>query len=155
MVPVSNKGFAFMPSDEDILRAATDFRRAIDAAGPAAWKAKHIDFPRGSCGHAAELLAFYLRKRFGITPTLVCQDADESVGGWHGGHAWLECNGLTIDISGDQFGWPPVIVTRDPPFHGQCIDQNRGAALADMAWWARECGSLWTAIRPHLPLEAK
>lgn len=142
------------PTDDDIKSAATDFRRAIDAAGPLPWRAKHIEFPRGSCGHAAELLAFHLRKRFGITPDYISQTIySGEVGGWHGGHAWLEWRGLTIDISGDQFGWPPVIVTRDPPFHGRGEDEQRFPALADTDWWARECGSLWTAIRPHLPHE--
>jgi len=83
-------------------------------------------------------------------PDLVCQDAEIDIGGWQGGHAWLEWNGLTIDISGDQFGWAPVIVTRDSPFHGRGVDQNRGPALADMGWWARECGGLWTAISPRM-----
>lgn len=144
------------PTDAEILKAATDFRQALDLAGAAAWKAKYIDFPRGSCGHAAELLAYYLRECFSITPDYITQTIySGEVGGWHGGHAWLEWSGLTIDVSGDQFGWPPVIVTRDPPFHGQGEDGQRFPALADMGWWVRECGSLWAAIRPHLPLEAE
>lgn len=142
------------PTDADILAAAVEFRQAIDAAGPMPWRAKYIEFPRGSCDHAAELLAYHLRKRFGITPDYISQTIyRDEVGGWHGGHAWLEWSGLTIDVSGDQFGWPPVIVTRDPPFHGRGEDEQRFPALADMDWWARECGSLWAAIRPHLPPE--
>jgi len=139
-----------LPSDSDILAAATSFRCAIDLTGPAAWIAKRIDFPRGACGHAAGLLAYYLLKRFGVMPDLVCQDAACDIGGWQGGHAWLEWNGLTIDISGDQFGWEPIIVTRDPIYHGCGKDQNRGPALADMNWWARECGPLWKTISAHL-----
>jgi len=119
-------------------------------AGSAPWRVKGIEFPRAACGHATELLAYYLRKRFGITTDCVCQDA-HGIGGWHGGHAWLEWNGLTIDVTGDQFGWLPVIVTRNPAFHGQGEDQTRGPALADMDWWARECGGLWKAIAPGLP----
>lgn len=111
------------PSDDDIRRSASDFREAIDRAGIAPWRAKNIRFPRGACGHASELLAYYLRKQFGIAPVLVCQDAG-GLGGWHGGHAWLEWNGLAIDVTGDQFGW-----------------------------WALECGSLWASIAPFLPIE--
>ena len=92
--------------------------------------------------------------RFCIRPDYVSQTVYKGeVVGWHGGHAWLEWNGLTIDVSGDQFGWPPVIVTRDTPFHGRGEDERRFPALADMTWWARECGSLWAAIQPHLPTE--
>lgn len=139
------------PSDADISAAATAFRRAIDLAGPAPWKVKYITFPRGACGHAAELLAYYLRRRFGIVPDYISQTTyGRGVGGWQGGHAWLEWNGLTIDVSGDQFGWEPVIVTRDSPFHGRGEDEQRYPALADMDWWARECGSLWSAISEQL-----
>lgn len=139
------------PSDDEILAAATAFRRAIDLAGQEPWKRKYFTFPRGACGHAAELLAYYLRQRFGITPDYISQTINSGeVGGWHGGHAWLEWNGLTIDVSGDQFGWPPVIVTRDPPFHGRGSDEHRHPALLDFSWWSQECGSLWSAISPHL-----
>lgn len=138
------------PSDDAILAAVAGFRRAIDLAGQAPWKAKCIEFPRGACGHACGLLAYHLHNQFGIMSDLVCQDAEVEIGGWQGGHAWLEFNGLTIDISGDQFGWEGVIVTRAPMFHGRGIDQNRGPALADMTWWRRECSILWNAIRPFL-----
>lgn len=139
------------PSDDDIREAANAFRLAINLAGPEPWKAKYITFPRGACGHAAELLAYYLHQRFGITPDYISQTTYENdVGGWKGGHAWLEWNGLTIDVSGDQFGWPAVIVTREPIFHGRGEDEQRFPALADMQWWSRECGSLWAAIAPHL-----
>lgn len=144
------------PSDADVLLSATEFRRAIDAAGPAVWKVKHIDFPRGSCGHAAELLAYYLHKRFGIVPDYISQTIYRGdVGGWHGGHAWLEWNGLTIDVSGDQFGWPPVVVTRNAPFHGRGEDEQRYPALSDMTWCARECGVLWRAISAYLLPEVR
>lgn len=42
------------PSDDDILAATTRFRRAVDLAGQAPWKAKGKNFPRGCCGHAAD-----------------------------------------------------------------------------------------------------
>lgn len=151
MAAMTNWDAPTNPSDADILAAATAFRSAIDLAGQEPWKRKYITFPRGACGHAAELLAFYLRQRFGIVPDYISQTTYESgVGGWTGGHAWLEWNGLTIDVSGDQFGWPPVIVTREPVFHGQGKDEQRFPSLADLSWWGRECGSLWSAIEPHL-----
>ena len=125
-------------------------RHAIDQAGLAPWEAKGIAFPRGACGHASGLLAYRLHTLFGIAPDLVCQDAEIDIGGWLGGHAWLEWGGLTIDISGDQFGWDKVIVTRFPIFHGRGTDQNRGPALADRTWWVLECRTLWNAIMPFL-----
>jgi len=92
------------PSDSDVEKHVWKFRRAIDAAGEAPWAAKFISFPRGACGHAAELLGRFLIDELGIFPDYVCQDAFDDIGGWRDAHAWLEWNGLTIDISGDQFG---------------------------------------------------
>ena len=145
-----------LPSDSEIEQAARDMREAIDAAGQAPWAQKHITFPYGSCGHATELLGRYLIDRFGIAPDYVCQDAVGNMGGWEGGHAWLEWNGLTIDISGDQFGWLPVIVTRTPEFHGKGSDQTRHPVCLphQLSWWVGECGPLWSAILPFLPPES-
>lgn len=142
-----------LPADDEVEVAARAFRVAIEAAGPAPWTAKHIIFPRGACGHVAELLGRYLIDQLNIRPEYVNQVAYEEIGGWQHSHSWLEWNGLTIDISGDQFGWDPVIVTRDPIFHGLGEEQTRHPVCLEHQrdWWVRECGSLWTAIVPFLP----
>ena len=44
-----------LPSDLEVEQAVRDFRAGIDAAGPEPWALKHINYPRGACGHAAEL----------------------------------------------------------------------------------------------------
>ena len=141
------------PTDAEVEQAARDFRAAIDAAGPGPWALKHITYPRGACGHAAELLGRYLLERLKITAEYVNQDAPNCIGGWRHSHAWLEWNGLTIDISGDQFGWQPVIVTRTPQHHGRGEPNSRHPVCLEHQrdWWWSECGPLWAAIRPHLP----
>lgn len=142
-----------MPSQEEVEKVVRDFRAAIEAAGQQPWRQKHMTFPRGACGHVAELLGRYLIDQLDIFPDYVCQIAYEDIGGWQNSHAWLEWNGLTIDIAGDQFGWKPVIVTRHPQFHGRGEDQSRHVVCHPnmQEWWARECGTLWLAIVPHLP----
>ncbi len=141
------------PTDADIARVVRDFRVAIDAAGPEPWARGGWTFPRGACGHAAELLGRYLIERLGITCDHVNQTTEVDIGGWTGAHSWLEWNGLFIDISGDQFGWAPVIVTRYPIHHGRGGEPTRqpvyGAHERD--WWASQCGYLWRAISAHLP----
>jgi len=141
------------PSDADILEAVTAFRAAIDAAGPQPWADQGLTFPRGACGHAAELLFRYLIQTFGIAPEYVTQWAYSDIGGWTDSHAWLEWNGLTVDIAGDQFGWDPVIVTRTPDFHGRGENEQRHlAGLPHQAdWWAQNCAVLWALISAHLP----
>jgi hypothetical protein len=145
-------GVRVPPNDDQIQLAAQQFRAAIDAAGNEPWLRKDINFPRGACGHASELLGRYLINQLGIVADYVNKEAPYDIGGWNGSHAWLEWNGITIDIAGDQFGWPPVIVTRDPQFHvlGECEVRHPVCLPHQRDWWAIECGSLWNAIVPFL-----
>lgn len=140
------------PSHAEIAQAVSNFRAAIDAAGPQPWAAQDLTFPRGACGHATELLARHLIDKFGIAPDYVSQWAHEDIGGWTASHAWLEWEGLTLDITGDQFGWEPVIVTTDPTYHGRGDNGPRHPAnLPQQAdWWAQNCAALWVAISAHL-----
>ncbi|MDB5411025.1 MAG: hypothetical protein JWL84_5937 [Rhodospirillales bacterium] len=48
------------PTDVEIEGAARWFRAGIDALGPQPWARQDLTFPRGACGHAAELLGRYL-----------------------------------------------------------------------------------------------
>ena len=87
------------------------------------------------------------------SPEYVTQWAYVDVGGWTDSHAWLEWNGLTIDVTGDQFGWAPVIVTRKPDFHGSGENEQRHLACLphQSDWWAQNCAALWSVILSHLP----
>jgi len=138
-----------IPSDDDVREAATRFKTALDAIDLIHWDRLHIgNYPRGACGHCAELLARYLTEQFGITPEYVCRDFHDDAGDWLTGHAWLEWNGLLIDISGDQFGWPPVIVTRASPYHGVASDDDmRHLIYDDPDWWRRQCADIWAAAK--------
>jgi hypothetical protein len=102
----------------EIREAATVFRAAILRC-PRSDLPTQKNFPHGSCGDASTLLGQYL--------------FDQSLGLWEytGGererdlhsHAWLECDGLIIDITADQFEDvdEPVIVTRDRSWHAQFV----------------------------------
>ena len=78
--------------------AVTRFRRAIELSKDRL--GRHFnEFPRGCCGDASELLAAYLKD---------CGLGEFSyVSGWDAqgelSHAWLELDGLVIDITADQF----------------------------------------------------
>lgn len=140
------------PDDMAIRAAAREFRAALDAIDRTHWQHIHIgNFPRGACGHCAELLARHLHKRFGITPDYVSGNLEGEDGRFECGHAWLEWNGLLIDISGDQFGWAPVIVTRTPgpDYTGSRLNTRHCWAL-DPDWWGRQCGAVWHAAQSYL-----
>lgn len=140
------------PTDDDIRAAATEFRAALDAIDRSHWSRIHLgNFPRGACGHCSELLARYLRDRFGITPEYVSHNLDSGDGTYGHGHAWLEWNGLLIDISGDQFGLPAVTVTRTPgSAYTDSRLNSRHPWKLNSQWWAVQCSAIWNAACEHL-----
>jgi hypothetical protein len=97
--------------------AATKFRDALETM-PCSDLVSLADFPRGACGDTCPLLGQYL--------------ADCGLGEWqymsgerldsHGdmeSHAWIEQDGLIVDITADQFPEidEPVLVSWDRQWH--------------------------------------
>ncbi|GAA0736780.1 hypothetical protein Drose_35940 [Dactylosporangium roseum] len=95
--------------------AASAFRAGLERGGLR--MVSLAEFPKGSCGDACELLGQFL--------------ADSGLGDWQyrsgkrdepfHTHAWLEQDGLILDITADQFPDidEPVILTRDSGWHAQ------------------------------------
>lgn len=137
------------PVPDAIIRvAASRFRAALDRVDPNIWTAVTIKhFPRGACGHAAELLGRYLRDELGVTAEYVLRDFYNDDGSWRGGHAWLEYDGLIIDITGDQFGWESVIVQRESAVHMAGELQLRQSLTSDIRWWASHAAPVYAAAR--------
>lgn len=69
-------------------------------------------FPAGACEIASYLLALWFEENgeAGFALCLQGIGSDDE-------HAFLIRNGLIVDITGDQFGWPPVIVTGSSNWH--------------------------------------
>jgi hypothetical protein len=112
---------------EKLTELATGFRAAIDALVRHDRKALSItfeQFPRGSCGDAAYLLAKYLEQHeCGQFYYVRGRRGDKS-------HAWLEREELIVDITADQFEDQDrvVIVTKDHSWHSQFDDRRRHIA---------------------------
>jgi hypothetical protein len=84
-------------------------------------------FPHGSCGSAAIVLNAMIEEELGVSATYVAgvRSVDER------SHAWLEFDGLIVDVTADQFSEvkEPVLVTRDRSWHDQFQHQvNRHPA---------------------------
>ncbi|WP_336799455.1 hypothetical protein [Kaistia sp. MMO-174] len=47
-------------------------------------------------------------------------------------HAWIECDGFIVDVTADQFGAPPVLVTpaTDPRYGARTLDTASPEAVA-------------------------
>ncbi len=99
----------------EIEKLATHFRKAIERADRNKLPITFEKFPRGSCGDAVILLGAYLIDA-GIAP-LKCV----STGNTDGSHAWLESDGVVIDITADQFDASllKVIVVQKSRWHEQ------------------------------------
>jgi hypothetical protein len=131
-------------AEGDILDAAMVFRAALDVVDADIWLAATIDqFPAGACGHASELLGRYLRDTLAIECAYVLKDLMNPDGSWRSGHAWLDFDGLIIDITGDQFGWAPVIVTRVSRVHEEADAQLHQPLTNDVRWWGIYCAPIY------------
>ena len=80
-----------------------------------------MDFPHGACGDSSMIMGTYLIKNgFVNVEYVVGIDGEQS-------HAWLECDGVIVDITADQFGSEidRVIVTKDKSWHNHFAAQER------------------------------
>jgi hypothetical protein len=133
----------------DIVNLANRMRNALEAIAPnmaptpfpPSW---HI-FPKACCGDTSNLLAAYLAEHGFHDFTYVMGYFKKSGGP---SHAWLDGNGLIIDITSDQFSdrvpkaLGPVYVSTKRDWHDQYfLDQDR-----------RGEANFMKHLSPHAPL---
>lgn len=111
-----------------IISHATAFRAAIVRSGGGGLLAFQ-DFPTGSCGDASILLGqFFTDQGLGewtyVNGEITTPSGQQS-------HAWIEKDGLVVDITADQFVEidEPVLVTDAKDWHLQFVEVDRFAAL--------------------------
>jgi hypothetical protein len=116
-----------MACDKDVLVGlATRFRTAIIESEPRSLIGSLTNYPNGACEDASYLLARYF--------------ADQGCGEFEfvlgvrkqksHSHAWLEQEGLIVDITADQFKGmnSGVFVSQNGSWHRQFIEENRHIA---------------------------
>lgn len=88
------------------------------------------NFPRGCCGVVSELLGDYLSSQLGLQVDYVCGEKDG------GSHAWIECDGVVIDITSDQFeGRPPVYIAVRDSWYSSWQEESRHPAVHQPGAW--------------------
>jgi len=110
----------------ELTKLATEFRRMIENSDWSKLTMEFEYFPFGSCGDASILLAQYLLDEGFDTPTYV--SAQLNLRERNPGHAWLELDGVIIDITADGFDpkAPEVIITENSEWHEmfEIIDEH-------------------------------
>lgn len=114
--------------ETQIRQEATLIRRALEQIAPTLECLQ--SFPHGACGNASVLLGEWLIRK-GIEGVEYVSGGSDEIKS----HAWLECDGLIIDITADQFGtgMPPVFVGRNRRFHDLFKVFNRSASMVETA----------------------
>ncbi|MFF3597978.1 hypothetical protein [Kitasatospora indigofera] len=130
-----------MTNETQVRAAAKRFRAALVQVKPTLDQNEHRlgslhAFPDGSCSEASGLLAVYLAHT-GLGAWEVVSGGTPA--GELGTHAWVEQDGLIVDITASQQGWtnPNVWLTSKPGWHDQFDEKKRVAAavpeeLADL-----------------------
>jgi hypothetical protein len=61
-------------------------------------------------------------------------------------HAWLQVEDIIVDITADQFGEPPVIVTTNTKWHEGWTWESPRAPICDEKSWSLYPFGAWEAI---------
>lgn len=131
-----------MTIDIDHLRTlAARMRQAFEQYAASTPDMMFKSFPRATCGPTAELIGRYLSEVCGLDAQHVearCSD------GWT--HAWVVVGDILVDITADQFGQAPVIVTRDSPWHREWKTEHPRPPICTHKQWPMYPAEAWRAL---------
>lgn len=115
-----------MCNRQKLAQLAGDFRTALLSCKMDKLLISLKGFPLGACGDASYLLAKYLESN-GCGPFEYVQ-GKRDIDGYT--HAWLEINGVIVDITADQFDGQEntVLVITDRSWHTQFKETERDDA---------------------------
>ncbi len=137
--------------DSDTLRIrdlVERFRAAIEECDFKLLPIAFREFPSGSCGDAALILAKYLKENGQEGFVYVCGMRDGH------SHAWLQRDDLIVDITGDQFSdnHDPVCVSRGSAWHAEFeIDRESSSDIDLYTDFTRfNLGAAFDRISRHL-----
>ena len=116
---MSEEDYAMQQQIEELTEVAACFRDAIERCDVSQLPVTFENFPFGSCGDAVLLLGTYLRKNGHGDFYYMSAESGDASKNTYCTHAWLEKDGLIIDITADQFRdtGDKVIVSTDRTWH--------------------------------------
>lgn len=135
------------PNLEQLRRIANAVRTILEENKSTTPDICFQQFPRGACGATSELLGRYLLERCHLAPTYVEADLD-----YDGSHAWISVGGIIIDITADQFGKAPVIVSASSAWHEQWDSEQPRTPNCHQANWSAYPATTWCTILEGMKL---
>jgi hypothetical protein len=112
---------------DSLRELARRFRAALENCDQTKLPVGLQAFPSGACADASLLLAKYLQEKGeGKAEYVSGNDGNQT-------HAWLELDGIIIDITADQFNRSidPVIVSTNSTWHQSFEDRSRRTVSID------------------------
>lgn len=137
-----------------LVEVASKVRTAMEAFSEGAadnvvWQS----FPNGCCGIASDLLGRALIE-LGFA-NVVYVNGEQIIDGREKSHAWIKVGDVIVDITADQFGGAPVIVTINSPWHTAWTTEDEPRApICNPNNWAMYPHTIWAAVALELYLES-
>ena len=130
---------------EKLLKIALDARCALERYASDAKIVSFKEFPRGTCGLVSELLGRYLVEAGFENVMYVCgEKRGEGSHAWVS-HAWVQVGEIILDITGDQFGQPSVVVAAASDWHDEW--ERDGARPPICTPWLTYPFAAWAAMK--------
>ncbi len=107
-----------MPATEDQIRPIIlTLRSILDESDKSGWGVEWKTFPRGCCGTVAELTQYCVYRIAGMVPTIV-RGTKLDASGLPVSHAWVEIDGVVVDLTRDQYHSQTNYIFLNDPFYG-------------------------------------
>jgi hypothetical protein len=132
-----------MPADIGRLKEiASSVRQILERYSLSTDDIMFQSFPRGCCGPASELLGRCLIELgFANVSYIAAERRDDT-----GSHAWINVDGVIVDITADQFGEPDVIVRRVSSWHAQWCTEPARRPICSRDQWPMYPQAAWQLI---------
>ncbi len=127
---------------EQLLKIALAARCALERYASDTKSGLFEGFPRGTCGPVSELLGRYLVEA-GFKNVMYVGGEKRS----EGSHAWIEVGEIILDITGDQFGQPPVVVATASNWHDEWERDDPRPPICTHEQWPAYPFAAWAAMK--------
>jgi hypothetical protein len=137
-----------MPPERNLTTIASKARLAFEGFSRDTKNINFENFPIGSCGIVSEMLGRALIELEFQDVLYIC--GMRGTGDDRHSHAWVTVGPTIIDITADQFGQQPVIVTLNSTWHQTWNSEPPRPPICEPKNWAVYPFDAWAALEREL-----